>query len=262
MKLTVDGVRVSLDGREIVRGAGLEAAGGELVGLVGPNGCGKSTLLRSIYRALRPSAGLISVDGDELARLAPREAARRVAVVPQETAEELDFTVAEVVRMGRTPHKRALDRTTADDHRICAEALERTGMSHAAGHRFARLSGGEKQRVLIARALAQRSPVLLLDEPTSHLDIRHQLEVLHLVRELDVTTLAVIHDLNQAAAFCDRVYVMRDGRILAGGPPAEVLTPELIGEVFGVRAQQVRLNGHLGFVFDRLTPSSPQPSAP
>ncbi|WP_049564397.1 ABC transporter ATP-binding protein [Nonomuraea sp. SBT364] len=252
MKLTVAGVRVELDGRPIVQGADLEVGEGELVGLIGPNGCGKSTLLRSVYRALRPTTGLIAVDGDELVRLPSREAARRVAVVPQETPDDLDFTVAEVVHMGRTPHKRALDRTTRDDERICADALTRTGMAHAADRRYAVLSGGEKQRVLIARALAQRSGLLLLDEPTSHLDIRHQLEVLHLVRELEVSTLAVLHDLNQAATYCDRLYVMSAGRIIAGGPPADVLTAELIGEVFGVRAAPVRLNGSLGFVFDRL----------
>lgn len=252
MKLTVSGVRVALEGRPIVQGADLEVGERELVGLIGPNGCGKSTLLRSVYRALRPTAGLIAVDGDELTRLPSREAARRVAVVPQETPDDLDFTVSEVVHMGRTPHKRALDRTTRDDDRICADALARTGMAHAADRRYAVLSGGEKQRVLIARALAQRSGLLLLDEPTSHLDIRHQLEVLHLVRELDVSTLAVLHDLNQAAAYCDRLYVMSAGRIVAGGPPGEVLTAELIEEVFGVRASLVRMNGSLGFVFDRL----------
>ncbi|MEU6731387.1 ABC transporter ATP-binding protein [Nonomuraea wenchangensis] len=232
MRLDLRGVAVTLDGHPIVREAGLEVADGELVGLVGPNGCGKSTLLRAVYRALRPSAGLIAVDGDDVHRLPAREAARRTAVLAQEIPADLDFTVAEIVAMGRTPYKA----DAAADAAVCARALDRVGLSGAAGRIFATLSGGEKQRVLLARALAQQTRLLLLDEPTSHLDIRHQLDLLHLIRELGIATLAVLHDLNQAAAFCDRLYVMNAGRVVAGGPPGEVLTPDLISEVYGVRA--------------------------
>ncbi|SES93818.1 ABC transporter ATP-binding protein [Nonomuraea wenchangensis] len=232
MRLDLRGVAVTLDGHPIVREAGLRVADGELVGLVGPNGCGKSTLLRAVYRALRPSAGLIAVDGDDVHRLPAREAARRTAVLAQEIPADLDFTVAEIVAMGRTPYKA----DAATDEAVCAGALDRVGLSAAAGRIFATLSGGEKQRVLLARALAQRTRLLLLDEPTSHLDIRHQLELLHLIRDLGIATLAVLHDLNQAAAFCDRLYVMNAGRVVAGGPPHEVLTPDLISEVYGVRA--------------------------
>ncbi len=232
MRLDVRGVSVHLDSRPIVHEADLLVDEGEFVALVGPNGCGKSTLMRTIYRALRPSAGLISVDGDDVHRLSWRESARRTAVVAQETPAELDFTVGEVVLMGRTPYERA----AADDQRRCARALDRVGLTGAEERVYATLSGGEKQRALIARALVQETRLLLLDEPTSHLDIRHQLEILHLVRELGVATLAVLHDLNQAAAFCDRLYVMSAGRILAGGPPDRVLTPELISQVYGVRA--------------------------
>ncbi|GAB2910967.1 ABC transporter ATP-binding protein [Nonomuraea fastidiosa] len=243
MKLDLRGLSVALDGTPIVREADLVVDDGEFVALVGPNGCGKSTLLRSIYRALRPTAGLITVDGDDVHRLPARQAARRTAVVAQETPPDLDFTVAEIVAMGRTPYP-------ADpraDEELCARALDRVGMAGAAGRIFATLSGGEKQRVLLARALAQQTRLLLLDEPTSHLDIRHQLELLHLVRELGVATLAVLHDLNQAAAFCDRLYVMSAGRIVAGGPPDQVLTPELISEVYGVRAVR-----RTQLVFERL----------
>lgn len=243
MRLDLRGVSVHLDGRPIVHEAGLLVAEGEFVALVGPNGCGKSTLMRTIYRALRPSAGLISVDGDDVHGLSWRESARRTAVVAQETPAELDFTVGEVVLMGRTPY----DRVAVADEQRCARALDRVGLAGAAERVYATLSGGEKQRALIARALVQETRLLLLDEPTSHLDIRHQLEVLHLVRELGVATLAVLHDLNQAAAFCDRLYVMSAGRILAGGPPADVLTPELISEVYGVRAVH-----RTQLVFERL----------
>ncbi|MFI6789804.1 ABC transporter ATP-binding protein [Nonomuraea sp. NPDC050383] len=243
MKLDLRGVSVALDGHPIVHEADLLVGDGEFVGLVGPNGCGKSTLLRTIYRALRPAAGLITVDGDDVHRLPARQAARRTAVVAQETPADLDFTVAEIVFMGRTPYK-------ADalvDEELAARALDRVGMAGAAERVFATLSGGEKQRVLLARALAQQTHLLLLDEPTSHLDIRHQLEILHLVRELGIATLAVLHDLNQAAAFCDRLYVMNAGRIMAGGPPEQVLTPDLICQVYGVRAVH-----RTQLVFERL----------
>lgn len=243
MRLDVCGVSVALDGHPIVREADLLVDEGEFVGLVGPNGCGKSTLLRSIYRALRPTAGIVTVGGDDVHRLPARQAARRTAVLAQESPADLDFTVAEIVSMGRTPYKA----DAATDEELCARALERVGLAGAAERIFATLSGGEKQRVLLARALAQRSSLLLLDEPTSHLDIRHQLEILHLVRELGITTLAVLHDLNQAAAFCDRLYVMNAGRIVAGGAPGQVLTPDLIRQVYGVRAVH-----RTQLVFERL----------
>ncbi|MFD9941243.1 ABC transporter ATP-binding protein [Nonomuraea sp. NPDC059023] len=238
MTLLLNGVAIRLDGRPIVHAADLEVGPGEFVGLLGPNGCGKSTLLRAVYRAVRPHAGLIAVEGDDVVRLPPRESARRTAVVAQEAPTELDFTVAEMVALGRTPHQRPLDRTTKADELICAQALERVAATHLTGRLYGTLSGGEKQRVLLARALAQRSRLLLLDEPTSHLDIRHQLEILRLVRGLGVATLAALHDLNQAAAYCDRLYLMDAGRVLAGGPPDDVLTPERISQVYGVRAVQ------------------------
>ncbi|UBU09343.1 ABC transporter ATP-binding protein [Nonomuraea gerenzanensis] len=243
MKLDLSGVSVGVDGHPIVHGADLSVADGEFVALVGPNGCGKSTLMRTIYRALRPTAGLIAVDGDDVHRLPARQAARRTAVVAQETPADLDFTVAEIVSMGRTPYRAE----AAADAERGARALDRVGLTGAADRIFATLSGGEKQRVLLARALVQETRLLLLDEPTSHLDIRHQLEILHLVRELGIATLAVLHDLNQAAAFCDRLYVMSAGRIVAGGPPGQVLTPELISQVYGVRAVQ-----RTQLVFERL----------
>ncbi|MGQ0777376.1 MAG: ABC transporter ATP-binding protein [Pseudonocardiales bacterium] len=256
MRLVVQGVAVALDGCSIVADAELVVAAGEFVGLVGPNGCGKSTLLRSIYRALRPSAGLISLGNDDLWRLSAKEAARRVAVVAQEGPSDLDFTVGEVVALGRTPHKRPLDRDTAADREICADALERVDMTSTRDRNYATLSGGEKQRVQVARALAQRSCLHLLDEPTNHLDIRYQLEILSLVRGLGHSTLAAIHDLNLAAQYCDRIYVMAAGRLIASGPPEEVLTPERIAECFGVRAYRWTHpgTGRPILTFDELTP--------
>ncbi|KJS54545.1 ABC transporter ATP-binding protein [Streptomyces rubellomurinus subsp. indigoferus] len=252
--LTVDGVSVELAGARLVHDVGLRAAAGQVVGLVGPNGSGKSTLLRCVYRVLRPAAGAVRLDGDDLHALTAREAARRVAALPQEHSAEFDFTVAEVVAMGRLPHRRPLAGPSGADHERCAAALRRVGAGHLAERGFLSLSGGEKQRVLIARALVQEPRLLVLDEPTNHLDIAHQLEVLALVREAGPTVLTALHDLNLAAGHCDLLYVLRAGRIVAAGPPAEVLEPGLLAEVFGVRATPVRhpVTGALQLLFDRL----------
>ncbi len=240
MRLSLDGVTVAIDDATLVADATLEIGSGEMVGLVGPNGSGKSSLLRSVYRVLRPQAGLVSLDGDDVWRLPAREAARRAAVVTQESAADFEFTAYEVVMLGRLPHKGPFDRDTPDDRALCTAALDRVGMLDRAGRVYATLSGGEKQRVLIARALAQQSRLLLLDEPTNHLDVRFQFEILALVRGLGITVVAALHDLNLAAAYCDRVAVLARGRIVAEGEPEAVLTPALIADVFGVEAVPIR----------------------
>ncbi|WNV87586.1 ABC transporter ATP-binding protein [Umezawaea sp. Da 62-37] len=237
-RVAVDSLSVALGGTPIVSEANLTVGAGEMVGIVGPNGSGKSTLLRVIYRALRPEAGLVRVDGSDVWRLSARESAQRTAVVVQESGSDFVLKVADVVAMGRNPHKGPLDRDTGEDRRICAQALARTGVSALAGRDYDTLSGGEKQRVLLARALTQQPRLLVLDEPTNHLDIRFQLELLNLVRTLGVSTLTVMHDLTLAVGHCDRVYVLHRGRVVADGPPAEVLTPELVAEVFGVRSHR------------------------
>ncbi|MGQ0679895.1 MAG: ABC transporter ATP-binding protein [Actinomycetota bacterium] len=264
IRLCMQGVAVDLAGCPIVSDVDLAVAEGELVGLIGPNGSGKSTLLRCIYRALRPSAGIISLDGDLLGELSARETARRVAVVSQEGPADFDFTVWEVVAMGRTPHKNPLDRDTAGDRRICFEALERVGLEDTHGRLFKTLSGGERQRVLIARALAQRCRLHLLDEPTSHLDVRYQVEILELVRGLGHATLAAIHDLNLASSYCDRVCVLVQGHLVADGHPDKILTPQLVGEVFGVRAHGLRhpVSGRTIFAFEKIASSRPPAALP
>ncbi|HEV2123189.1 MAG TPA: ABC transporter ATP-binding protein, partial [Chloroflexota bacterium] len=217
---------------EILRGIGLEVERGTLAGLIGPNGSGKSSLLRTIYRVIRPHAGLITLDEEDVWKMSLRRAAQRTAAVLQESTGEFEFTVEEVVSMGRTPHKGPLDRETAEDREIVFDALQRVGLTHFTQRTFATLSGGEKQRVLIARALAQKAQFLVLDEPTNHLDIRHQLDVLELVRGLGVTALAALHDLNLAAQYCDRLFVLSQGKVVAWGAPAEVLQPALLRDVF------------------------------
>ncbi|MFH7597817.1 ABC transporter ATP-binding protein [Streptomyces racemochromogenes] len=236
VELAVEALRCQVDGRTLLDDVGLAARPGETVGVVGPNGSGKTTLLRCVYGALRPTAGRVLLDGADAAALGVKERARRVAVVPQDTAGTFGLTVREVVSMGRSPHKRFWEQDGPDDRRRVADALEGVGVSAFAGRRFDGLSGGERQRALIARALVQEPGLLALDEPTNHLDIRCQLEVLALVRRLPVTSLIVLHDLNLAASFCDRLYVLSGGRVVAQGPPRDVLTEDLLAQVYGVRA--------------------------
>ncbi|WP_370943822.1 ABC transporter ATP-binding protein [Amycolatopsis sp. cg5] len=232
MELGLHDVTVTVAGRKLVEALTMTVPSGTVVGLLGPNGSGKSTTLRCVYRALKPSDGVIRLDGRALDEYPLRESARRMAALTQESHTEFDFTVAEVVAMGRLPHD-------GSDGDICAEALRQVGLSALAGRSVLTLSGGERQRVLLARALAQQPRVLVLDEPTNHLDIRHQLDALALVRKLGVTVLTALHDLNLAAAYCDEVYILEAGRVVAGGPPAAVLTPSLVASVFGVIAHVV-----------------------
>ena len=232
MKLEVNELAVAISGRRIVAEVNLAVAEGEVVGLIGPNGSGKSTLLRAVYRVLRPAAGVVRLGGDDVWQLSARDSARRTGVVVQETPSDFDFTVAEVTQMGRTPHKGMLSADSVADSQIVAAALRRVNMADFAERQFSTLSGGEKQRVLVARALAQEPKFLVLDEPTNHLDIHYQLELLELVRTLGITTLVTLHDLNLAAAYCQRLYLLRSGQIVAAGTPEEVLTPARLREVF------------------------------
>jgi len=222
----------------------LTVRSGAFFGIVGPNGSGKSTLLHALSRALSPAEGRVLLDGSDLyADLKARDAAQSLAVMPQETAVSLDFTVREVVRMGRAPHlpRRPFASETAADERVVTEALAAVGLTDLAGRIVPTLSGGERQRVLLARALAQQPDILLLDEPTSHLDLRHQSETLALAHSLAHTqkkaVLAVLHDVNLAAAWCDEIVLVSEGRIAAQGTPAEALTPETLLKVYGLRVR-------------------------
>jgi len=260
MRLTVEDVTVELDTATIIANAGLVIDDGEFVGLLGPNGSGKSTLLRTIYRALRPTMGAVRVGGDDVWSLSARASAQRTAVVVQESMPDFTLAVLDVVSMGRNPHKGPFDRDSAKDERICLDALERVDMSQFAERDFATLSGGEKQRVFVARAIAQESRVLVLDEPTNHLDIRFQLELLDLVRGLGVTTIAAMHDLDLAAGHCDRIYVLEHGNVVGQGPPADVLTADLVARVFGVRLRDWtdHETGRTHLSFERLAGATPR----
>lgn len=239
MHITAKDIESTLSGNHILKGVDLEAGRQELVGIIGPNGSGKSTLLKCIYRVLLPTAGAVYLDGRKLGEYSYKESARRLAVVAQHNYYNFDFSVRDVVLMGRAPHKRALDRDTADDFRIVEQSLDTVGMLPFADRSFSTLSGGEQQRVILARALAQQTPCLCLDEPTNHLDIKYQLQLMDLVRSLDRTVIAVIHDLNIAAMYCDRLYALKDGRIVGEGTPQALLTPAFIREVYEVEAQVI-----------------------
>ncbi|MFJ7065392.1 ABC transporter ATP-binding protein [Streptomyces sp. NPDC101115] len=229
----------SLSYEDRLREADLVVRPGETVGLVGPNGSGKTTLLRCVYGTLAATSGRALLDGDDLRAMGPRARARRVATVPQESAAEFELTVRELVALGRSPHKRFWEGDSAADLARADAALDRVGIGHLADRPYPGLSGGERQRALVARALVQDPALLVLDEPTNHLDIRYQLEVLGLVRHLGTSNLLALHDLTLAGAYCDRLYVLRRGRVVAEGPPGEVLTPELLRAVYGVEAEVI-----------------------
>jgi iron complex transport system ATP-binding protein len=209
---------------------------GEFVGLVGPNGSGKTTFLNLLTRVLKPSRGRILVDGDEIRSLSARTLARKIAVVPQESSIIFPFTVSEVVLMGRAPHLTSiLERD--EDFDIATEAMEMAGVVHLADRPITNLSGGEKQSVLIARALAQRPGILLLDEPTAFLDIKHQVDIYDILtrlnREQKITIIAVSHDLNLASHYCERVLVFKQGQLKFDGPPEEAITAKTVRDVYG-----------------------------
>jgi iron complex transport system ATP-binding protein len=217
-------------------GVSFHLAPGEIVGLLGPNGAGKSTILKLAAGTLRPNAGRVCLLGDEVSRLPRREAARRVAVVPQEFTVQFPYTVRQIVEMGRTPRLNLLGALAAVDHTAVDSALATTEIAHLADRVFNELSGGERQRVLLALALAQEGQVLLLDEPTAHLDIRWQIETLELLRRLNaergLTILAAMHDLNLAARYFSRL-ILLNRRVVADGPPSRALEQELLGAVYG-----------------------------
>jgi iron complex transport system ATP-binding protein len=246
--------------RLIVDGIALDVARGSTVGLLGPNGSGKSTLLRLLAGIRRPDGGTILLDGDDLRSLRRRDVARRLATVEQHAATEIDLTVLDVVRLGRIPHRRAWDGERPQDARAVAEAIGRTDLQERLHQPWSTLSGGERQRVQIARALAQEPRELLLDEPTNHLDIHHQLDLLTLVAALPVTTVMALHDLNLAATFCDRLVVLARGRVVAAGSPGEVLTPELIADVYRVRSV-VTADGPDGRPAIRFLPGPAHPAS-
>jgi len=240
MKLRVDGVSFAFPGRPVLHDVSFQVPAGRFVGLLGPNGAGKSTLLRCLHEELRPSKGGVFIDGVAVAELSRREVARRVSVVPQTCSPALEVSVAEFVRMGRYAREGLLGTAGPEDLDAVRGALDAVGMTSAAERSVHELSGGEFRRVLVAQALAQQTPVLLLDEPVQQLDLLHQVEVMELVRRVarrpDAAAVAVLHDLGLAARFCDEVVLLAHGRVAAAGRPEDVITKENLRRVYGVDA--------------------------
>lgn len=235
--IDLEDVSFGFDETPVLEGVSLEVGDGEFVGLIGPNGAGKTTMIRLISGALTPNGGSVSVDDVDVAHLGSKAVSRRVAVVPQETRLSFDFPVRTVVSMGRNPYMSRFDRTRTDDRELVERALARTDAESLAERPFSELSGGEKKRVLIARAIAQDTSNLLLDEPTGGLDINHQLSVFELAMRLQTdgnALLAAIHDLNLAARYCDRLALLHDGHIAAIGKPKEVLQPSILQRAYGI----------------------------
>jgi len=232
-------IEVRIDGTIIVDGVDCTVAPGSLTALLGPNGAGKTTLLRALAAIEKPTTGTVSFAGADLFALPRRERARLAALVEQDAATDLAFTVRAVVGLGRTPHQSLWDADSAEDAAIIDDSLEAVGMTAFAAREFPSLSGGERQRVLLAKALAQQPSLLVLDEPTNHLDVSAQLATLQLLTRVTaqgVTVLAALHDLNLAASWSDAVIVMRGGKVVAAGPTVTTLTPALIREVYAVDA--------------------------
>lgn len=230
-------ITVSLSNINIVNDISLRVKEGQFVGLIGPNGCGKSTLLKSIYKVIKPEQGNVYLNGMDLLNTDPKSVSRMMGVVGQFNEISFDFTVQEMVLMGRTPHKKFLEGDTEEDYEIARRALNQVSMSGYEKRSYTSLSGGEKQRVILARALAQQPMFLVMDEPTNHLDIKYQLQILSVVKKLSVGTLAALHDLELAADYCDFLYMVKQGSIVAFGTPREVLTKKRISEVYDVRCE-------------------------
>ncbi|MGL5649433.1 MAG: ABC transporter ATP-binding protein [Clostridium sp.] len=232
--LKVENLNFFIDNKQILDNIKLEIKEGQFVGIIGSNGSGKSTLLKNIYRIYKPKSGKITIDNENMGKMSNREVAKRLAVLAQETGSEFDFAVEDVVKMGRYPYKNLFEDYSDKDLELVSKMLKKVGLENFKERTFNSLSGGEKQRVLIARALVQDAKFLILDEPTNHLDVGYQLQVMDMVKELKMTTFAAIHDMNIAAMYCDYLIVIKKGKIIKKGRTEEILTKELIKELFNV----------------------------
>lgn len=227
----------------------LEVPEGVILGIAGPNGSGKTTLMRALYGAQRLSGGSVKLGGRTLESMRAAQIGRSLAVVAQFEHESERMRVGEFVLLGRAPHRSDFQGYSASDHVLALEALAQVGMDGMEHRLFSTLSGGERQRVCIARALAQQCPCMLLDEPTNHLDVSYQHQILSLIRRVVTTAVIVLHDLNLVARYCDEVVLMKEGRIVCQGVPAQMLSASIIGEVYGVKAIEIDDEGVKQFIF-------------
>jgi iron complex transport system ATP-binding protein len=251
MQLNVKNLRVSINKTEIVKDVSLLVNNKQFVGIIGANGCGKSTMLKSIYKSIKPNAGSVFLDDIDLLNTPPKKVSQKMSVVSQFNELNFDLTVFQMVMLGRTPHKKLLESDTKEDLDIVHNALKQTNLMEYRDRSFLTLSGGEKQRVILARAITQQPSFLVLDEPTNHLDIRYQLEVLSCVKKLNIGVLAALHDLQMAAEYCDYIYAMKKGEIIAHGKPKELFTEELVATLYDVNCKiyENPITNNLSFVY-------------
>lgn len=251
MEILAEAVKMFIGKKQILRGIDLHLHDREFLGIIGPNGSGKSSFLKCVYRVQKPSGGRILLDGRPLDELSYRESALRLAVVAQHNFYSFDFSVLDVVMMGRSPHKSVLERDNPRDYEIARRALATVGMGNFENRSFSTLSGGEQQRVILARALTQETECLVLDEPTNHLDIKYQLQLMDVVKSLGITVVAAVHDLNIAALYCDRLVAIKDGKVAGVGAPRELLTERFVYELYEVRSriQTDETTGRINIVF-------------
>jgi len=244
MELKINEICFSYDSREILKGISFEVSASVFLGIIGPNGAGKTTLLRCINNALKPTKGVIYFDGKEVRQFSRKEIAKNIGVVPQRDDINFPFSVYEIVMMGRFPHLGFLDKENPKDYEMTEKALEEVGIKHLSQCRIDEISGGEFQKVIIARALAQEPKVLLLDEPTLHLDINHQLEILEFIKNLvlknDLVVIMVTHDLWLASRYCDSLLLIKEGKIHSCGKVNEVLTKDNIKDVYQIEVDIIQ----------------------
>lgn len=236
LKLQVENLNFSIDKKEILKDISFDIPKGSFVGIIGPNGSGKSTILKNIYRLYKPNSGKLMLDNKDLSTMKDKECAKEIAVLAQESSSQFDFTVEQIVKMGRYPYKSVFEDYSKKDFEMVNDMLKRVGLDDYSDRSFSNLSGGEKQRTLIARALVQDTDFLILDEPTNHLDIGYQIQLMDLIKSLGITTLSAIHDMNIASMYCDYLIVMKDGKIKSVGTVEEVITADMLKDIFGVNA--------------------------
>lgn len=247
MRLSIDKLDCQIGGTQILDKVSLGVEDGEFVGLIGPNGCGKTTLLKNVYKTYRPGKNVVFINGKDVMTLAAKEMAREVSVMAQENSVEFDVEVLDMVMFGRYSHRKFLEGEKKEDVELCRQRIRDVGLEGYEHRFYLSLSGGEKQRVLLARALVQESELILLDEPTNHLDVRFQYLAMQTLKKQDITVFASIHDLNIAAMYCDKIILMKKGRVVQVGTPEEIITEKNMSDIFEVRSQ-VRVNEITGKV--------------
>lgn len=247
--LYVENVSYEIDHCKLIRDITLDIPKGSFVGIIGPNGSGKSTLLKTIYRAHQASEGCIYLNGHEMNRMTNKEIARQMAVVSQENQIHFDFSVMEIMMIGRYANRSFLSKNSVDDQKICENALASVGMLEFKNRSFLSLSGGEKQKVLIASAFSRNPELIVMDEPTNHLDVGYQFLILDLMKsQKDMTIFSSIHDMNMAMQYCDKIIAIKDGTIYCVGTPREVLTPDNLKELFHVKAEILEIPGQAPYI--------------